>query len=173
MAIKYLLMLVQVVLIARFHLELSKVNALVEPISTIRKITNPLVMPVKRMLPMLWAKKAAALIVAVLITVVLVFVFFPQLGLVNSAVTSVVFFISTWITFLQYGMFIYVIGSWIQVPALQRANYLLHGVFQPMLRPIQQILPSLGGLDFSPIVFLLLLSFASSSFSNLVARLFY
>lgn len=171
MLIKYLLILVQTVFIARFHLELSKVNALMEPINTVRKITNPAVMPVKQLLPWRWAKKGAAVIVALVITFVALFIFFPEMGFSNVLMTSVLFTVSTWITFLQYGMFLYVIGSWIQVPALQRANYMLHGIFQPMLRPIQQILPSFGGLDFSPIIFLLLLSFVSSNFSSIVTKL--
>lgn len=171
MVIKYILILIQVAFIARFHLELSKVNAMIEPINTLRKVTNPLVLPVKTLLPWMWMKKAAAIVVALLLTLIVVWVFFPQLGLVNSLITSVLFLTSTWITFLQYGMFLYVIGSWVQLPALQRANYLLYNVFQPMLKPIQRILPSFAGLDFSPIVFLLLLSFAANNFSNIVESL--
>ncbi len=170
--IKYLLIAVQVLFIGRFHLELSRVNGFVEPVNTIRKITNPLVLPIKQLIPFWGAKKFAAILVAFLIT------FFTVLAINHSgiglaAITAGIMLVFTWISFLQYGMFLFVIGSWIQIPALQGINTLLYQLFEPMLSPIRRFLPSLGGLDFSPIVFLLALSFATNAFSNLIARLLY
>ncbi len=161
MLITILITLIQALLIIRFHLELASVNALIEPVNTIRKLTNPLVMPVKRLLP--WVKTTAAIWVVWLITVLALLLLFPQAG-----INSVLFVISTWLMVLQYGMFLYVIGSWIQIPALQRSNYLLYSIFQPMLRPIQKILPSFAGLDFSPMVFLLLVWMAGSFINGLI-----
>lgn len=166
MLITILITLIQALLIIRFHLELARVNALIEPVNTIRKLTNPLVMPVKRLLP--WAKTTAAIWVVVLITVLALLLLFPQAGLFSILINSVLFVISTWLMVLQYGMFLYVIGSWIQIPALQRSNYLLYSIFQPMLRPIQKILPSFAGLDFSPMVFLLLVWMAGSFINGLI-----
>lgn len=168
--IKSLIVIIQVIFIARFHLEIANVNGFVEPVNSIRKLTNPLVMPVKRLLPFIWAKKAAALLVGFIITAIIV-IAVNKAGMANAIITAIVLWINTWISFLQYGMFLFVIGSWIQIPALHSANQLLYSVFQPLLRPIQQVIPSLGGLDFSPIIFLLLLSFAANSFSGLITRL--
>ncbi len=135
-------------------------------------MTNPLVLPIKYLIPFWGAKKLAAILVAFLITFLAILII-NQSGITVSAITAVIMLIFTWISFLQYGMFLFVIGSWIQIPALQRINELLYHLFEPMLRPIRRILPAVGGLDFSPIVFLLALSFASSAFSNLVSRLLY
>lgn len=168
--IQFLLIIIQVLFIGRFHLELSKVNGFVEPVNTIRKITNPLVLPTKRLIPFAGLQKWAAILVAWLISVAIVWIF-NKAGMANALTVASLFLISTWLSFLQYGMFLFVIGSWIQIPAFQRINYLLHNLFSPMLRPIQKILPSFGGLDFSPIAFLLLLSVASNVFANFVASL--
>ncbi len=162
----------QVIFIGRFHLELSNINGFIEPVSTIRKLTNPLVMPIKKLLPAT-VKKFSAIIIAYVTTFIVLIIFIPNVAVQNILIWALIMFVGTWISFLQYGMFLFVIGSWVQIPALQRINYLLYGIFEPMLRPIQRILPSFGGLDFSPIVFLLLLSVASSAFSQLVSRIFY
>ena len=158
------LTVVQAVFIARFHLEFSKIDGFIEPVNTIRKITNPLVMPLKCVIPYSSAKKWSAIILAWLITFVAVFAV-NQSGINRSIFIASLFFISTWLSFLKYGMFLFIIGSWIQIPAMQRMNYLLHNIFAPMLKPIQQIIPGFGGLDFSPIIFLFLLSFAASLLS--------
>ncbi len=121
MLITIFITLIQALLLIRFHLELARVNALIEPVNTIRKLTNPLVMPVKRLLPWAWAKTTAAIGVVLLITVLALLLLFPQAGPFNILISSVLFVISTWLMVLQYGMFLYVIGSWIQIPALQRS----------------------------------------------------
>lgn len=167
---KGLLIVIQVLFITRFHLELSKINSFIEPVNTIRRLTNPVVLPLKRLLPGTWGKRLAAMFAALLLSMLIVLLFNQQ-GLYNAFVNALLLTLSTWISFLQYGMFLFVIGSWIQVDALQRVNYFLHHIFEPMLRPIKQILPGFGGLDFSPIVFLLGLSFLSPIVFNFLARL--
>ncbi|PID66409.1 MAG: hypothetical protein CR975_03000 [Gammaproteobacteria bacterium] len=164
--IEILLTIIQLLFIIRFHLELSKVNGFIEPVNTIRRLTNPLVLPIKKIIPWYQAKKLAAILVVLLISIVVIFLSSPFM-LSDSVIVGLFFLIKTWLLFLQYGMFLFVIGSWIQIPALQRINYLLYHLFEPMLRPIQKIIPPVGGLDFSPIVFLLLLSFIISNLSNL------
>jgi len=47
----------------------------------------------------------------------------------------------------------------------------LDRLVQPMLRPIQRVLPTFGGIDFSPIIFLLLLQVVESVLINLLASL--
>ncbi|MBS9777402.1 MAG: YggT family protein [Gammaproteobacteria bacterium] len=168
--LQIILTLIQIIFILRFHLEISQANGFMEPVNTIRKLTNPLALPIKSIIPHYTAKKFAAIIAAFLINTITIW-FFNKAGLANALLVATLFLISTWIMFLQYGMFMYVIGSWIQIPAFQRINYLLHKIFTPMLRPIQQIIPSLGGIDFSPIAFLLLLSLISNAFGNLLTRL--
>ncbi|WP_207485586.1 YggT family protein [Arenibaculum pallidiluteum] len=49
----------------------------------------------------------------------------------------------------------------------------LERVTDPLLRPIRGILPNLGGIDISPIVLILLLSFAQNLLSEYTPRLVY
>ena len=39
-------------------------------------------------------------------------------------------------------------------------NYALHKLTNPLLSPIQQILPNLGGIDISPVILIIVLHFA-------------
>ncbi len=168
MHIQYIIILLQILFILRFHLEMSKLSAFMEPVNTIRRITNPLVMPVKKIIPVPRAKKVAALIVAFFVPVIILFIMFPVASVVDVLKKALYFTISSWIEFLLYGMFIYVIGSWIQVDAMAKMNYILHYIFKPLLTPIRRIIPSVAGLDFSPMIFL----FGLSMLSNWIMRLF-
>jgi len=42
---------------------------------------------------------------------------------------------------------------------VRQADEILHRLTDPVLEPIRRILPALGGFDFSPIVFFLILGF--------------
>ena len=49
----------------------------------------------------------------------------------------------------------------------------LDGVTRPLLEPFRRIIPTLGGIDVSPIVVLLLLNFARILFNNTAAPVLY
>lgn len=165
--VKMTILLLQLIFIVRFHLEISQVNAHTEPANTIRKITNPFVLPIKRLIPFGWAKKFAAIKIAYLIAFMVLLIFASSMGIVTFFLQSFFWLARSWLFFLQYGIFIYVIASWIQVPALQRVNYFLYQLFEPVLRPIRQIIPSFGGIDFSPMILLFGLSIGSNLFFGL------
>lgn len=44
-----------------------------------------------------------------------------------------------------------------------RVEYALNKLVEPVLKPIRQFMPDLGGIDLSPIVLILLLNFLSSA----------
>jgi YggT family protein len=47
----------------------------------------------------------------------------------------------------------------------------LDRIVQPMMRPIQRILPTFGGIDFSPIVLLLLIQLIETFLINILVAL--
>lgn len=57
---------------------------------------------------------------------------------------------------LIFGLFIYIVLGYF-LPVYHPIRRLLGRIFDPLLRPIQHILPSLGGFDISPMVVMLLL----------------
>ena len=48
--------------------------------------------------------------------------------------------------------------SWVQPDPRNPIVRLLHAIVDPILHPIRVILPSMGGMDFSPLVAILILS---------------
>lgn len=57
---------------------------------------------------------------------------------------------------LIFGLFVYVILGYF-LPVYHPIRRFLGRIFDSLLRPIQRILPSLGGFDFSPIALMLIL----------------
>ncbi len=77
-------------------------------------------------------------------------------------------FLSILLTILSWAILIRVLLSWI--PNLDRGNplvQLLAQVTDPVLEPARRIIPPIGGLDISPIVVLLLLSFLQRLLNSL------
>ena len=48
-------------------------------------------------------------------------------------------------------------------PVVQKLMYTLNRLVDPALRPIQKLLPDLGGVDISPVILILLLNFAHNA----------
>ena len=48
-------------------------------------------------------------------------------------------------------------------PSVRQISHALYVLTEPILGPIRRILPDLGGLDFSPVVVLLIISFLQQS----------
>ena len=73
-------------------------------------------------------------------------------------------------------VFVTVIMSWLtgfnivnpRSPIVMQIDRILYALTDPALRPIRRILPSLGGLDLSPIVLFLILGFVRRLVDNLV-----
>ena len=58
---------------------------------------------------------------------------------------------------LQWALLLHVVLSWVQVRPDNPVVRALNVVCEPLLAPIRRLLPTAGGLDFSPLVALVLL----------------
>ena len=56
-------------------------------------------------------------------------------------------------------VFVRVIISWIQLPPNNPIAHYSRVLTEPLLEPIRKLLPASGGLDFSPLILLVLLRF--------------
>ena len=71
-----------------------------------------------------------------------------------------IFYIAVWLlTSLVYLVLIGCILSWFPAAANHPVARFIRSVTNPLLLPFRAILPSLGGLDLSPLLAILLLSF--------------
>ena len=50
-----------------------------------------------------------------------------------------------------------VILSWVKLKPTNPIAIIIYGISEPMLKPVRRLLPNTGGLDFSPIVVIILI----------------
>ena len=65
-------------------------------------------------------------------------------------------------------MLIRVLSSWFQVDPYSPVMRVLYQMTEPVLAPIRRILPQTGGMDFSPVVALILLQVLESIVTSLL-----
>jgi YggT family protein len=61
---------------------------------------------------------------------------------------------------LNFAILLRIIVSWLSSDPYNPIVSLIYGITEPILAPIRQVLPSMGGLDLSPLVALILIQVA-------------
>ena len=131
------------------------------------KLTSPLVIPVRRLLPPIGKLDTATLVVAFAVQYLTVLVIFlilgasPQIGTI--ALFSAVGLVSLLLKMFAFAILIRVVLSWVSPGSYNPAVAFIHPMTEPALRPIRRVIPPMGGLDLSPL-FATLLLFAASIF---------
>jgi YggT family protein len=124
-------------------------------VQAIVRLTNPLVMPLRRVLPP-FGRVDSASVVAVLLAQMLRTTL--VLLLAGDGLPSVVELLDTTLLVFLGAIFLYVILSWVSPDGYTPAGRLLADLVEPLLRPFRRLVPPLGGLDLSPLAVILLLS---------------
>lgn len=141
----------------RVILQLSRVDFRNPLAQAVLALTNWLVMPLRRVLPPAGRFDTAsfvALIAVQLVASLILFrlrtgALFPLVPLAITALRSLAL-----ATLLLYTIliFVYAALSFIAPGAHSPATALLASLCEPVLRPLRQVLPVVGGIDFSPLV---------------------
>jgi YggT family protein len=79
-------------------------------------------------------------------------------------------FVMLFVQVLSYAIIGRVIMSWIDQPGTMRITVILRDITEPVLGPLRSVLPNMGGLDFTPIVAMLLLQVLESLIRSAVGR---
>jgi YggT family protein len=72
-----------------------------------------------------------------------------------DAISSVETFVNVFIILYGLVIFVYIITSWLRLPyslTLNRIQRFLYDVCEPYLRIFRRLLPSVGAIDFSPML---------------------
>jgi YggT family protein len=127
----------------------------------ILRLTSPLVVPVRRIVPPLGRLDTATVLVAFIIQYVTVFLLLiivgQTAGFVPIAATAVVKLVVLSINLFVYAIFIRVILSWVAQGSYNPATAIIATLTEPVLRPFRRLLPPMGGFDLSPIIAIILL----------------
>lgn len=159
--IKTIAQLYLLVMLLRFWLPLLRADFRNPLAQGILRITSPLVVPLRRLLPSIGRIDTATILVAYAIQYLTVLVL---LAISGHMVTTIPILITTLIelAILSLNLFFFVILikiilSWVAPTTYNYATALLTTLAEPVLRPFRRIIPPIGGLDISPIFAIILL----------------
>lgn len=150
------------IVMVRFLLQLVRAD-FYNPLSQfIVKATNPLLLPLRKVVPGLFGIDFASLVLALLLQIASITLLItikgnsmpPALMLVAFSVFEL---LSLVLNIYLFSFIIIVIVSWIAPHGHNPAIALLSSITEPVLRPIRRVLPSSGGLDFSVMVAILII----------------
>ncbi len=123
------------------------------------KVTSPLVVPARRVLPSIAGLDAPTLVVLLLLecasTFLLTTIAGATLPLPLFALYVVLRLIALTLWFYTLALFIYVLLSWFGGRGGGALGGVLADLVEPLLRPVRRVLPPIAGLDLSPLLVML------------------
>jgi len=158
----------------RFLFQLARVD-FYNPISQfLVTFTNPLLKPLRRVIPGLFGIDLASMVLLLILQSIETYLIFwltqytPEILAV--VIAAVVELIRLTINVYFYAVLLRVILSWFMPYGMRHnpAGNLLVGLTDPLMRPVQRLIPPLGGLDLSPIVILVSLQLLQLALTHLL-----
>ncbi len=156
------------VVLLRFLLQIARAD-FYNPISQfVVKVTNPPLRPLRKIIPGWGPIDGASLVLAILIQALTFVLILLALGAGLSDMNPVTLLSWSIINVLGLIIKIYfwaviavVVVSWVAPQSNHPAIDLVAQITEPVMRPVRNVIPSLGGLDLSPIVVFLILNVLS------------
>jgi YggT family protein len=146
--------------ILRLLLPLLRVN-MRNPISqAVLRVTNPLVMPLRKVLPPIGRIDTASVVALLLVQLLTTAIIAAMLGLdiTNLGLLARAGALALLTTFLQFYWFcvlVYVLMSWLSPQTYHPASDLLVSICEPIMRPVRRIIPPIAGLDLTAVFVLI------------------
>ena len=128
------------------------------------KVTNPLVIPARRLLPSVGGLDAPTLVVLVVLELIVTFLLVLIAGL-SLPLPELLFYcvlrlVALTLWFYFGATLIYALLSWFGDRGGNPVGAFIGELVEPLLRPARRLLPPIGGLDLSALIVLLLLQAA-------------
>lgn len=154
--VQTLVSLYLVIVLLRFVLQLVKAN-FYNPLSQFAvRATQPLLKPIRRVIPSVFGLDTSSLILSIVIQALLMaFVLMVTYGtfgdLPHLLMWAIIGVTSLFLKIFWVAMIVMVIVSWIAPGSHNPAAELAYQISEPVLAPFRKLVPNLGGLDISPI----------------------
>lgn len=162
--IRTLLDLATYLFLIRFLLQLAKAD-FYNPISqTVVRLTNPLLEPLRKIVPSKNQVDTASIIMILALIVAKAFLLIKLQGLTSVAPAAILLFTIHSLAQLLLGFFFWavlisVILSWVLPDPYHPFTQIVRSLTEPVMAPARRILPPMGGLDLSPIIVLFAIQF--------------
>jgi YggT family protein len=163
-----------VAMLLRFLLQLVRAD-FYNPISQfLVKITNPLVIPLRRLVPAFAGLDTASLLLAFLLQMAgiaaLVFIkfgAFVPIGLLLAG--GLLGVVALLVNIYFFALLAMIILSWVAAGSRHPAIFLLYQITEPVMAPFRKALPPMGGIDFSPILVFILINIIQIALRHMAA----
>ncbi|MCK1788001.1 MULTISPECIES: YggT family protein [Pseudomonas] len=143
------------IVLMRFILQLVRANFYNPLCQFVVKATQPLLKPLRRVIPSLFGLDMSSLVLALLLQILLFAVILTLSG--YQALTllllpwALIGVFSLFLKIIFWSMIISVILSWVAPGSRSPGAELVAQITEPVLAPFRRLIPNLGGLDISPI----------------------
>jgi YggT family protein len=131
----------------------------------ILKMTSPVIIPLRRIVPSFGRLDTATVLVAFVIqyaAVLLILLIFGTTASISViATTAVVKLVMLSINLFMFAIFVRIILSWISPGQYNPATAIIGTLTEPVLRPFRRLIPTIGGFDISPIFAIILMGAAT------------
>ncbi len=143
------------VLVLRFWLPWLKADFRNPLAQAILRLTSPLIVPLRRIVPAIGRLDSATLLVAFAVqylTILLIlFIKGGTAGIAAIALTSIVDLVLLTLNLFMFAIIIRIILSWVAQGAYNPAVAIITTLTEPILQPFRRYMPRMGGLDISPL----------------------
>lgn len=164
------------IVLLRFLLQLARADFYNPITQFVVRATNPLLVPLRRVIPGWGGIDGASLVLAILIqTLVFVFILLAlgqgfAINILTLLAWSVVTVLGLIVKIYFWSLLAVIILSWIAPTNPHPAIQLLMQITEPVMKPFRKILPPMGGLDLSPILVFLVLNAVSLLVNHLAIQ---
>eukprot|EP01034_Spumella_vulgaris_P010911 gene10911-13855_t len=145
------------IVLLRFVLQLVRANFYNPLCQFAVKATQPLLKPLRRVIPRLFGLDMSSLVLAILVQLALMaltlLLTYGTMGnFLQLLVWALIGVTALFLKIFFFALIISVILSWVAPGSHNPGAELVNQICEPALAPFRKILPNLGGLDISPIL---------------------
>jgi len=129
-------------------------------------LTNPVVIPLRKILPSIGTVDTATILLAYIIGIIKIVAFLflrnamQQASPIDYAIWGIGVFIKYSIYLFLAAIVVQAIASWVAPHSYHPILNVARSISTPILAPAQRLIPAIGGLDLSPILVILFLQFS-------------
>ena len=156
--------LAMLLIAVRFLAQLCGVSGY-NPISmTLRRVTNVIVLPLSRLLPSGNRFSPGALLALILIQVAFIALMFGLVGqldafnVLQALIWSALGAAGLLVSIIFYSVIAMIVVSFLAPQSSHPAVEFIWELTEPVMAPLRQVLPPMGGLDFSPVILFIALN---------------
>lgn len=127
------------------------------------RFTNPLVLPLRRILPPAGKIDTASIVALVIVQVAATATLwllgaYPGVFTVSQFLyVAMISLVITVLQFYTFALFLYVLLGWVAPGTYSPAAAMLSSLCEPLLRPVRRVIPPFGGVDLSALFLIIAL----------------